>query len=78
MKHHWDPNLVAVWQLNFRFSTAKVPCGQGIHFVKALDNEQIEHLYDRIFAEVDAELREEYGDYQFRGCNIMPAIMKSN
>jgi len=47
-------------------------------FVKAQDNEPINHLYDRIFVEVDSELREEYGDYQFRGCYVRPAIMKEN
>ncbi|MCR4459787.1 MULTISPECIES: hypothetical protein [Enterobacteriaceae] len=78
MKYHLDPNLVAVWQVNFRFSTVAVSCGQGICFVKAQDNEPINHLYDRIFVEVDSELREEYGDYQFRGCYVRPAIMKEN
>lgn len=76
MKQPLDLNKVAVWQLTFRFSTAAVPDGHGIHFVRALENEPTRQLYDRIFDEVDAELRDEYGDYQLRGCEIRPAITK--
>ena len=76
MKEPLDLNKVAVWQLTFRFSTTSVPDGQGIHFVRALENEPTRQLHDRIFDEVDAELRTEYGDYRFEGCDIRPAIMK--
>lgn len=76
MKQPLDLNKVAVWQLTFRFSRAAVPDGQGIHFVRAIKNEPTRQLYDRIFDEVDTELRAEYGDYQFEGCNILPAILK--
>lgn len=78
MKQPLNLNKVAVWQLTFRFSTATVPDGQGIHFVRALENEPTRQLYDRIFDEVDAELRAEYGDYEFMGCEIRPAIMKED
>ena len=78
MKHHLDPNKVAVWGLEFRFSTKAMPYVRGIHFAQALDNEQADQLYDRLFDEVDAEIRAEYGDYQLRGCNIEPAIMKDD
>lgn len=77
MKQPLDLNKVGVWQLTFRFSTAAVPDGQGIHFVRALENEPTRQLYDRIFDEVDSELRVEHGDYQFEGCAIRPAIMKA-
>lgn len=76
MKQPMNLNRVAVWQLTFRFSTATVPDGQGIHFVRALLNEPTRQLYDRIFDEIDDELRAEYGDYQFRGCDIRAVIMK--
>ncbi|WP_312209767.1 hypothetical protein [Pseudescherichia sp.] len=76
MKQPLDLNKVLVWQLTFRFSTAAVPEGRGIHLVRALENEPTRQLYDRIFDEVDAELRTEYGDYQFEDCVITPAIMK--
>lgn len=76
MKQPLDLNKVLVWQLTFRFSTAAVPEGRGIHLVRALENEPTRQLYDRIFDEVDAELRTEYGDYQFKDCVITPAIMK--
>ena len=76
MKQPLDLHKVAVWQFTFRFSTAAVPDGQGIHFVRGLENEPTRQLYDRIFDEVDAELRAEYGDYQFRECDVRPAIMK--
>ncbi|MDF2777039.1 MAG: hypothetical protein K0S90_562 [Enterobacteriaceae bacterium] len=75
MKQPLDLKKVAVWQLTFRFSTAIVPDGQGIHFVRALANEPTRQRYDRIFDEVDAELRTEYGDYQLLSCNIRPVIM---
>jgi len=78
MKQPLDLNKVAVWQLTFRFSTASVPDGQGIHFIRAWGKEPTRQLYDRIFDEVDAELRAEYGDYQFRECDIRPAIMKDD
>jgi len=78
MKQPLDSNKVAVWQLTFRFSAEADPDGQGIHFVRALENEPTRQLYDRIFDEVDAELRAEYGDYRFEGCNIRPAIMKED
>ncbi|WP_222890330.1 hypothetical protein [Enterobacter sp. C2] len=78
MKQPLDLNKVAVWQLTFRFSTAAVPDGQGIHFVRALENEPTRQLYDRIFDEVDSELRVEHGDYQFEDCAIRPAIMKED
>ena len=78
MKQPLDLNKVAVWQLTFRFSTVSVPDGQGIHFVRALRNEPTRQLYDRIFDEVDAELRAEHGDYRFEGCDIRPAIMKED
>ena len=78
MEQPWDLNKVAVWQLAFRFSTASDPEGQGIHFVRALENEPTRQLYDRIFDEVDAELRAEYGAYHFEGCDIRPAIMKED
>ncbi len=76
MKQPLDLNKVAVWQLTFRFSTATYPDGTGIHFVQALENEPTSQLYDRIFDEVDAELRAEYGAYHFKDCDIRPAIMK--
>lgn len=76
MKQPLDLNKVAVWQLTFRFSTVTVPDGQGIHFVRAIQNEPTQQLHDRIFDEVDAELRAEHGDYQFKGCDIKPAIMQ--
>lgn len=63
MKQLLDLNNVAVWQLTFRFSKAAVPDGQGIHFVRGVENEPTRQLYDRLFDEVDAELRAEYGDY---------------
>lgn len=78
MKQPLDLNKVAVWQLTFRFSTASVPDGQGIHFLRGLENEPTHQLYDRIFDEVDSELRAEYGDYHFEGCDIRPAIMKED
>lgn len=78
MKQPLDLNKVAVWQLTFRFSTAIDLDGQGIHFVRALENEPTRQRYDRIFDEVDAELRAEHGDYQFEGCAIRPAIMKED
>jgi len=78
MKHPLDLNKVAVWQLTFRFSTAAVPDGQGIHFVRALENEPTRQLYDRIFDDIDAKLRAEHGDYQFKSCDISPAIMKED
>ncbi|WP_337037813.1 MULTISPECIES: hypothetical protein [Pseudescherichia] len=78
MKQPLDLSKVAVWQLTFRFSTASVPDGQGIHFVRALKNESTRQLYDRIFDEVDPELRAQHGDYQLRSCNIRPAIMKED
>ncbi|WP_144815123.1 hypothetical protein [Enterobacter sp. DE0047] len=78
MKQPLDLNKVAVWQLTFRFSTTAVPDGQGIHFVRALENEPTCQLYDRIFDEVDTELRAEYGDYHFEGCDIRPAVMKED
>ncbi len=76
MKQPLDLNKVAVWQLTFRFSTAAVPDGQGIHFVRALENEPTRQLYDRIFDEVDSELRIEHIDYQLERCDIKPAIMR--
>ena len=76
MKQPLDLNKVAVWQLKFRFSTAAVPDGQGIHFARALENEPTRQLYDRIFDEVDAELRAEYGDYQLESCDVRAAIIK--
>ena len=78
MKQPLDLNKVAVWQLTFRFSTATDLNGQGIHFVRALENEPTRQLYDRAFDEVDVELRAEYGDYHFEGCDIRPAIMKKD
>lgn len=78
MKQPLDLNKVAVWQLTFRFSTAAVLDGQGIHFVRSLENELTRQLYDRLFDEVDTELRAEYGDYHFEGCDIRPAIMKED
>lgn len=78
MKQPLDLNKVAVWQFTFRFSTASVPDGQGVHFVRALDNEPTRQLYDRIFDEVDTELRAEYGDYCFEACDIRLAIMKED
>jgi len=44
--------------------------------VRALKNEPTRQLYDRIFDEVDTELRAEYGDYKFASCDILPVIMK--
>lgn len=76
MKQPLNLNKAAVWQLTFRFSTATDPDGYGIHFVRAIENEPTRQLYDRIFDEVDVELRAEYGDYQLRSCNIRPAILK--
>lgn len=78
MKKPLDKNKVAVWRLNFRFSTKAIADGQGIHFVRALENEPTRQLYDRIFDEVDAELRAEHGEYQFLSCNVTPAIMKED
>jgi len=78
MKQPVDPNKVVVWQLDFRFSTKDVPFGRGTHFVQALQNEPAYQLYDRFFDEVDAELRAEYGDYQFEGGDIRPVIMKES
>ncbi|WP_312273444.1 hypothetical protein [Pseudescherichia sp.] len=78
MKQPLDLNKVAVWQLTFRFSTASDPYGQGIHFVRALENEPTSQLYDRIFDEIDTELRAEYGAYHFEHCDIRPAIMKED
>nr|WP_318382726.1 hypothetical protein [uncultured Enterobacter sp.] len=78
MKQSLDLNKVAVWQFTFLFSTATDPDGQGIHFVRALEKESTRQLYDRIFDEVDAELRSEYGNYQFKGCDIRPSIMKED
>lgn len=73
-----DPNKVVVWQLDFRFSTKTEPFGQGIHFMQALQNEPAHQLYDRFFNDIDAELRAEHGDYQFRSCDIRPAILKED
>lgn len=78
MKQSVDPNKVVVWQLEFRFSTTTIPLGHGTHFVKALQNEPVCQLYDRFFTEVDNEMRAEYGEYQFRSCNIRPAILNED
>lgn len=73
-----DPNKVAVWQIDFRFSTKNMRYGRGVHFAQALENEPADQLYDRLFDELDAEMRPKYGDYQFRGCKIRPAIMRED
>lgn len=76
MNRHVDPSKVVVWQIEFRFSTKDISLRRGTRFVQALQNESADQLYDRLFDEVDAELREDYGDYRLEGCDIRPAIMK--
>ncbi len=78
MKQPVDPNTVVVWQLEFRFSTKNASLVHGTHFIQALQNEPAHQLYDRFFNEIDIELRAEHGDYQLRGCNIRPAIVKED
>ena len=73
-----DPNKVAVWQLEFKFATHKIKNGRGTHFLKALDNEPYDQLYERFFMEVDGQMRNVHGDYQFTGCRIRPAIMRDD
>lgn len=78
MKEPLDLNKVAVWQLTFRFSTETISEGHGVHFVRAWGSEPTRQLYDRIFDDIDAKLRAEHGDYQFKSCDISPAIMKED
>jgi hypothetical protein len=71
-----DMNDVEVWVMNYKYSTSDLKNCLGIHFIRAVDNESIEQLQDRIYAEVEAENTKKHGDFNLLSGSISPHRMK--
>ena len=71
-------NDVSVWFAEYSFRTPSMSNCKGFHFIRAIDNESESDLQDRVFSEIDAELKKNHEQFEVTGGSINPHIMKSN
>ncbi|AVJ60283.2 TPA: hypothetical protein QHY57_005326 [Klebsiella pneumoniae subsp. ozaenae] len=70
-------NDVAVWVLNYKYSAPGLENCVGIHFIAAVENETLEQLNDRFYAEIEAECIKKHGSFKIKSGEISAYQMKN-